>query len=84
MVFKKVAYRLGFGKNLRARTLDEGFLLTYKTKDNKVATKELVRRAGRIDVLRGAQELNATTAVPLSEGYVLCREDKQIKTIKTN
>ena len=82
MVFKSVAYRLGYGKNIKGNFEGEYFKLFYKTRDGKVQTKDITRRAGRVELTKGEEVFNATTVVPLKEGRILSRQNREIKSIK--
>ena len=82
MVFKSTAYRLGYGKNIKGIFEGNYFKLFYKTRDGEVQTKDITRRAGRVELTKGKEVFNATTVVPLTEGCVITRENQEIKTKK--
>ena len=82
MVFKSTAYRMGYGKNMKGRFNGEKYLLYFKTKDDQVVCKEIVRGAGRVDLLKTNIVFNATTVVPLSTGYILSNKEMEVKSIK--
>ena len=82
MVFKPNAYRLGYGKNVKGIFEGDYFKLFYKTRDGQVQTKEIFRRAGRVELIKGDEVYNATTVVPLTRGRIVARENREIKSIK--
>lgn len=82
MVFKPNAYRLGFGKNIKGNFEGNYFKLFYKTRDGQVQTKDIIRRAGKVELVKGSEVYNATTVVPLSAGRILARENREIKSLK--
>ena len=82
MVFKPNAYRLGYGKNIKGNFEGIYFKLFYKTRDGQVQTKDIVRRAGRVELMKGSESFNATTVVPLARGRIVARENREIKSLK--
>ena len=84
MVFKQVPYRLGSGKNLHGIASEKGFKLFYRASENGssvVKSKEVVRRAGYIDVTKGTEEFEAVEVVPLKNRYFVSAGDKKIKLV---
>jgi len=81
MVFKSVAYRMGYGKNVKGYYDGEKYILYYKTRDGVVNSKEIIRQAGRVDLVKRNEVFNATTVVPFEAGFVLSNKDKEIKSI---
>ena len=82
MVFKKTAYRLGYGKNIHGIYLGGKFVLFYKARDGVVRSKVITRRAGRVELERGKEVFNATSVIPFEAGYILGKDEKEIKSIK--
>ena len=82
MVFKSNAYRLGYGKNVKGNFEGDYFKLFYKSRDGQVQTKDIIRRAGRVELIKGGESFNATTVVPLSKGRIVARENREIKSLK--
>ena len=82
MIFKSNAYRLGYGKNLKGNFEGDYFKLFYKNRDGQVQTKDIIRRAGCVELMRGSETFNATTVVPLASGRIIARENREIKSIK--
>ena len=82
MVFKSVAYRLGYGKNIKGNFEGEYFKIFYKSRDGQVQTKDITRRAGRVELTKGEEVYNATTVVPLAGGRVMSKQNREIKSIK--
>lgn len=81
MIFKEVAYRIGYGKNIVCRRVDGRNLIYYKTRDGVVTIKEIKREAGGVSILKLDTTFNATTVVPLDEGLILANKDREIKSI---
>ena len=82
MVFKSTAYRLGYGKNIFGEYLDGKFVIYYKTRDNIVKSKEIFRRAGRVELKKGDKQFNASSVLPIGDGFILSRSGREIKSIK--
>lgn len=81
MVFKQIAYRIGCGKNIVGKRVDGRNLVYYKTRDGVVAIKEIKREAGGVNILKDNTSFNATTVVPLDEGFILANKDREVKSI---
>ena len=83
MEFKNVAYRLGYGKNIVGES-DYGVTkIYYKTKDNLVRTKKFWQKGAGF-ALSGADEVfNATSVLPFKDGYILARQNNEIKAKPT-
>ena len=84
MVFKTTAYRLGYGKNIHGIYQGGKFVIYYKSRDGIVCSKVITRRAGRVDLQKGLETFNATSVLPFAEGFILSREEKEVKSINFN
>ena len=82
MKFKSVAYRMGYGENIKGRFTGGRYILYYKNRDGLVKSKEIIRNAGRVDLKKLDETFNATTVIPFNSGYILANKDKEIKAIK--
>lgn len=84
MIFKQVAYRIGYGKNIVGRRVDGRNLVYYKTRDGVVTIKEIKREAGGVSISKIDTTFSATTVVPLDGGLVMTNKDREIKSIIKN
>ena len=82
MKFKSSAYRMGYGKNIRGVFDGARYILYYKNRDGVVNSKEIIRGAGRVELVKGNEAFNATTVVPVANGFLLSNKGKEIKSIK--
>ena len=82
MKFKSVAYRMGYGENVKGRFFNGRYILYYKNRDGIVGSKEIIRSAGRVDLVKLYETFNATTVIPFNAGFLLANKDKEIKSIK--
>ena len=82
MVFKKSAYRMGYGEKVKGRMVDGKYVIYYKTRDGVVNVKEIIPQAGRVDLVKIDKVFNATTVIAFADGYILTNKDKEIKSIK--
>ena len=82
MVFKKKAYRIGYGKNIKGIFDGEKFVVYYKSRDGVVNSKILNRKPGKVELEKSGEVFNATTVLPFGQGLILSRVDKEIKALK--
>lgn len=82
MKFSSVAYRLGYGKNIVGESNNKGITtIYYKTKDNLVRTKTFRKHNGNSFALKDGKEVfNATSVLKFSGGYILARQNREIKS----
>lgn len=84
MIFKKVPYRLGKGKNIHGRFDGDRFKILYLSSDDGdvVKSKVVRRRAGYVEVTKGEEEFEAIEVVPLGGVFFASRGEKNVKVVK--